>query len=368
MKTKNTLFRLVLLGIYILLSGTALAWPWPPCSPCWGNYPFCDIYCDGHMEDDCCSGECCTEPCCGDDCCHDEDCETCVNDECVVCGGDPNLVCDEGECVEKDVCCDECESGDPAPEGTSCINGIWQCICGMCLDGKCVDVDVYVNSFPDPDEQVINCDVTFTAETILPGYESHIAWSGGENPSTGSGQTYTTQWSTPGTKTVTATISSCDGKSTWDSEYVVIVEYTPIEDLNDLENCQNRIRTPGYTPPTNGCSAPMGNNPARDCPHPPACFGTNEDCVSTSFLGPCNTHDTCYGTCNGTSGYGKYDCETTFGADMHAVCNSLTGDEYDSCYDDCDWWADTYVTAVYIVGQSYYDAGQVAGCSCVDCM
>jgi len=120
---------------------------------------------------------------------------------------------------------------------------------------------------------------------------------------------------------------------------------------------------PSADPVPNGCTSPYGPNPTRDCPSPPTCFGTNEDCVSTSFVSACDIHDGCYQTCNSD----KYDCDTTFGAGMQAVCNALTGDEDDSCSDDCDYWADTYVAGAYIAGQDYWEAGQVGACACCDC-
>ncbi len=54
--------------------------------------------------------------------------------------------------------------------------------------------------------------VTFVAETIPGGEESSITWSGdlGNNPSTTSGQTFTTQYYDTGTKTVTATLTIGD--------------------------------------------------------------------------------------------------------------------------------------------------------------
>jgi len=59
----------------------------------------------------------------------------------------------------------------------------------------------------DYDPQEVHKPVTFTAETDPPGYASaiEIQWSGGGDPATGSGPTFTTTWHTAGTYTVTAT-------------------------------------------------------------------------------------------------------------------------------------------------------------------
>ncbi len=46
---------------------------------------------------------CCepNETCCKGDCCDPNKCETCVDGECKVCGGDPNKVCcDDGSCAK----------------------------------------------------------------------------------------------------------------------------------------------------------------------------------------------------------------------------------------------------------------------------
>jgi hypothetical protein len=298
--------------------------------------------------------------------CKPEECENCINDECVVCYGYPNLTCCDGVCCDgpHPTCCNGtcCDPADCCG-GNECCD---PCECEECIDGICecaVEIDSVSGG---PSSLPPGCPAVFVVSTVPGGREDCVEWSGGGNPATQSGEiTFETSWDSLGSQTVRAT-SKCD--SSYYDEDSVMVEYQSINDQSDLDNCTNRVTEPGYGGPVpNGCSSPYGNNPTRDCPYPPTCFGTNEDCVNTSFLGPCNTHDTCYGTCNGTGGYGKYSCDVTFGADMHLVCNALTGSEYDSCYDDCDWWADTYAIAVYLVAQSHYDNGQIEACSCADC-
>jgi len=60
----------------------------------------------------------------------------------------------------------------------------------------------------------IGCDITFTATTDPNGYEDDVEWSGGDEPATGSGATFTTHWDTSGTKTVTAVL--CDSSMSKD--------------------------------------------------------------------------------------------------------------------------------------------------------
>ena len=65
----------------------------------------------------------------------------------------------------------------------------------------------------------IGCDITFTATTDPTGYEDDVEWSGGGEPATDSGATFTTYWDTSGTKTVTAEL--CDSE---ESKQVTIVK------------------------------------------------------------------------------------------------------------------------------------------------
>ncbi|MCK5473554.1 MAG: hypothetical protein KAI59_05930, partial [Planctomycetes bacterium] len=186
-----------------------------------GDGTICDI------NEFCCDGTCC-DPC---------NCESCVDDECKVCGGDPNKVCCDGTCCNKPCCnswdCEDCNNGN----------------CEPCL--------------------------------------------------------------------------------------------RKASDYEELQQCSNVVSDPSWTPQPNGCSSPFGNNPTG--------------CTHTSFLGACNTHDICYQTCGGTGGWGKYNCDCAFGANMTSVCNALTGEERTSCYDDCVWWKNTYVTAVYLVGDGAWE-------------
>lgn len=128
----------------------------------------------------------------------------------------------------------------------------------------------------------------------------------------------------------------------WDS-------ITAITTQAEFDACASdgiRIPTPDYTPGSNGCSSPLGNNPTL--------------CEHTSFEEACDAHDHCYGTCYSV----KSACDTNFGDAMLNVCGELTGLEAATCSITCYSWAAVYVIAVELVGQSYFDNGQIAGCSC----
>ena len=249
-------------------------------------------------------------------------------------------------------CCYECQSGDFWPN-MACINGQWECLYGMCLDDECVDVDVFMGSFPDPHEQVVDCDVTFTAQTILSGYESHISWSGGGTPATGSGASFTTRWSTPGTKTVTARIDSCDGNSTWDSDSIGILAYTANHTYEWLrDHCGNPIQNPNNPPSTNGCSAPIIGN----CPSLVGC--------DYCFTEACDGHDYCYSTCNPNSGH-KDQCDFNLASDTQTVCASIDGAV---CKADCLFWSGQFYIAVVNFGMSNFEDAQEEVCACKDCI
>jgi hypothetical protein len=83
--------------------------------------------------------------------------------------------------------------------GQCCICGEWGSDCAIV---KVVEVASVTSNYQG---KCINCDITFIATTDPSGYGDLISWSGGGNPSTGSGSTFTTNWNTAGTKTVTAT-------------------------------------------------------------------------------------------------------------------------------------------------------------------
>lgn len=113
----------------------------------------------------------------------------------------------------------------------------------------------------------------------------------------------------------------------------------------DYENCSNRKQWPGYSPTSNGCTSPVGNNPAG--------------CENTSFLNACNPHDICYGTCDNPKG----SCDGTFLGNLAAVCAGVPAGE---CHDDCIDWAAWYVYFVEDWGEGWYRAAQLSACGCCD--
>jgi len=97
----------------------------------------------------------------------------------------------------------------------------------------------------DKDAACAGCTITFTATTIPPDKYGCLEWSGGGTPATGSGQTFTTSWSTAGTKTVTA---SCCGSSK--PKQVTIVEVASVaSDKNEACDGENVTFTVTTNPP-----------------------------------------------------------------------------------------------------------------------
>lgn len=76
--------------------------------------------------------------------------------------------------------------------------------CGSSISKPVTIVEV-ASVTSDKDETCDGVNVTFTVTTNPPGFGSLVSWSGGGTPGTGAGTTFTTKWSTGGTKTVTAT-------------------------------------------------------------------------------------------------------------------------------------------------------------------
>jgi hypothetical protein len=119
--------------------------------------------------------------------------------------------------------------------------------------------------------------------------------------------------------------------------------------FQELMAC-TRIDDPSTEPQPNGCGPEpndwISDDPAHCSDH-------------SSFLGPCNTHDMCYQSC---CAYGscKGTCDSVFGDDMHAVCQSNTG----LCNIDCEFQRIIYWTMVAIVGQSAYESAQINACVC----
>lgn len=254
--------------------------------------PACpDCYYWDYYECECVWG-CGSGSCCGGDCCYNE----CCNDVC--CGEDQE--CCGGECCDPDDCCgDDCCGGNETCCGDECCNNY----SGLCCEG------------------------------------------------------------TNGTECCEWTIDEvcCDGEccngsccDSLDCEHCVSGDCKPClekaSDYEELTGCSGTIvPDPDWTPQPNGCSSPLGDNPAY--------YACGE---ASSFLDACNDHDTCYQTCNSSRVLG---CDANFSSALGAVCEPLSGD----CKDTCNFWADNYAGAVINWGQGAWESGQVNACACCDC-
>jgi hypothetical protein len=95
-----------------------------------------------------------------------------------------------------------------------------------------------VTSYLDIDKACVGCSITFTATTDPTGYEDDVSWSGGGNPTTGTGGTFSTTWDTTGTKTVTASCGS--GSSV--SKQVTIAAPTNFRETNVRDLGDGRLQ------------------------------------------------------------------------------------------------------------------------------
>jgi hypothetical protein len=93
----------------------------------------------------------------------------------------------------------------------------------------------------------------------------------------------------------------------------------------------------------NGCGPCNGVIPISDNP---------SGCSDTSFLGPCNAHDDCYGEC----GSDKDTCDTNFKNAMDAVCDAS------DCWLPCFTYAEAYYQAVHLGGNTAYNNAQACSC------
>jgi hypothetical protein len=146
------------------------------------------------------------------------------------------------------------------------------------------------------------------------------------------------------------TVNCCDTAEceTCDSNGNCVIGPTALSIIITWEeygNCSKLKQWPGYTPTTNGCSTPTGNNPAGG-----ACG------EASSFLNACNIHDVCYGSCGKTQG----ECDGQFGDNLDLVCEPLSG----ICYASCNDWATIYASFVDLLGEGYWQNGQLESCGC----
>ena len=99
------------------------------------------------------------------------------------------------------------------------------------------------------------------------------------------------------------------------------------------------------------CCAPNGCGP---CSGFPVVSNNPTGCADTSFLGPCNAHDDCYGTC----GSDKTTCDENFWEELTGICSMAASD----CVAACTQNANIYYNAVSEWGQSAWASAQACSC------
>lgn len=129
--------------------------------------------------------------------------------------------------------------------------------------------------------------------------------------------------------------------------------------IADLARCPDRVASPSYRCVPNGCGA-EGGQPF------PGGYG------SASFLGCCDGHDCCYGTCKSN----KAGCDSTFGNCMRASCDAayppdivtlpggFTVDRNRVSRSLCRGQANAYESAVSSFGANAHTAAQQNACDC----
>ena len=144
-------------------------------------------------------------------------------------------------------------------------------------------------------------------------------------------------------------------------------------DYNSLvANCPNRTENPDATLKpygSDGCSSPLGNNPAGG---PDTAFGSVTTCTSdpvNCVLNPpnplaCEHHDFCYRSCKGANDPGKDQCDTNFSNDMTQTCLNLPLTESLFFGESCLNYASIYYLAVHFFGNSAFQGDQVQACKC----
>jgi hypothetical protein len=120
-------------------------------------------------------------------------------------------------------------------------------------------------------------------------------------------------------------------------------------------DCPNKVpKLAPYKPAINGCGPQEGFNPVPQSP-----------LYLASFTPACNSHDEGYGTCNRP----KAVTDKKFLDDMIAICKkeySGTGFFTAIGLVQCARNAETYYTAVSLLGDDPYKQGQSEGCDCCD--
>ena len=289
-----------------LFAAKAAACPPPPCPPCHsGAQPNCTWNCSTGQT--CCNGACCTGTCCNNACCSPTNCKACVNNQC-------KSTCNTGNC---ETCINNaCKVCDDDPNQVCCA--------GSCCDTS-VNCKTCVNESCLPcggDPNLLCCD----GKTCYNKNEKQCCQYGDG----------------------TSCKKSCC--NSWDCEYCDGSGCSPClrkaANYQELMQC-SRVPDPDYTPSPNGCG-PEGGPSVPDNP---------TGCSDTSFLGACNAHDICYGTCNSS----RAVCDNDFLNAMLEVCM------WSSCAYRCSQFAYAYYGTVNNWGQAAYESAQVNACACCDC-
>ena len=145
--------------------------------------------------------------------------------------------------------------------------------------------------------------------------------------------------------------SDCEHCDSWACEPCL----RKASNYEELEGCSKVVDDPDHTPTPNGCG-PEGGPSVPDNP---------TGCEDTSFLGACNEHDECYGTC----GSNKSTCDDVFLGEVYGeTCTGmLCICSESSCAPACFEFADLYYGAVGGWGESAWKSAQVSACACCDC-
>lgn len=118
--------------------------------------------------------------------------------------------------------------------------------------------------------------------------------------------------------------------------------------IADLASCPDRGPRPGYSPSVNGCG-PEGWGWAIPDKYGLANFGPS-----------CDSHDTCYGTCNSS----KAGCDSSLKSLLAAECGRVYPQPQSLRRADCLGMVDRFYNAVNEEGAGAYDKAQKKGCIC----
>ncbi len=289
----------------------------------------------------CCNGSCCATTCCGttclstgQSCCNGQPYSTatqgCCNGQiytlathCCV-EGQVEAKCGTNCCTSSESCCGNTTCYDPATQG--CCNGVvYSLATHACCDGVvynktthacCAGVAYNKTTHGCCNDIVYNKTTQGCCDGVVYNKSTHCCYNN-------------------------VVRSKVDTTGDGTNDCCVL----PTSTWAELSACPGTASQPSsYTPPTNGCSSPFGNNPCG--------------LANTSFLNACNSHDTAYGTCGTT----QAAADTAFLNAMTAVCNAAGNP---SCgLTTCQYWANLYYNAVNTLGGTAYQNAQVASCVC----